>query len=149
MDTATVTGFIRVCMLCLLLNLCIADTSSCRWNTCKCLNCTYETNGKNGDECVAEDGDVCLYVSRCALSRSMQWNIHVCGREKLLTCKARFTVYDPKCPCMIRLKKNCKAIKWSGDKTCDDENNHTGCNWDGARTFNLNLLCICKYVYTV
>ena len=37
-------------MPCLLLNLCIADTSSCRWKTlqeCKCLDCTYEEK-KNG-----------------------------------------------------------------------------------------------------
>ena len=28
--------------------------------------------------------------------------------------------------------KPCEDASWKGDKTCDDENNHCGCGWDGG-----------------
>ena len=28
--------------------------------------------------------------------------------------------------------KPCKETAWKGDKTCDDDNNHCGCGWDGG-----------------
>ena len=28
--------------------------------------------------------------------------------------------------------KPCYENRWKGDKTCDDENNHCGCGWDGG-----------------
>ena len=28
--------------------------------------------------------------------------------------------------------KECADASWKGDKTCDDENNHCGCGWDGG-----------------
>ena len=28
--------------------------------------------------------------------------------------------------------KPCYGPEWKGDKTCDDENNHCGCDWDGG-----------------
>jgi len=32
----------------------------------------------------------------------------------------------------VSCNKRCKVRSWEGDGTCDDENNHCGCNWDGG-----------------
>merc|ERR1712032_1776728 len=44
--------------------------------------------------------------------------------------------YCNKCACLdeaeAKCSKPCKVISWVGNKICDDENNHCGCNWDGG-----------------
>ena len=101
------------------------------------IDCTCETNTKNGDGCVVEllklETMMAMFVCACLV-------VHCHSR-----CSGTFMFVVEKnsshakqdlqsmmqCPCMLRLK-SCKAIKWSGDKTCDDENNHAGCSWDGT-----------------
>lgn len=51
--------------------------------------------------------------------------------------KATF-LYCKECSCKdpnfkgIVCSKPCEDASWKGDKTCDDENNHCGCGWDGG-----------------
>lgn len=42
------------------------------------------------------------------------------------------TFIPPTDPCTKTIKGKCGSPKWKGDKTCDDNNNNAGCNWDGG-----------------
>lgn len=58
--------------------------------------------------------------------------------EEIAAAKKAIFKYCSDCSCKdpkyngISCSKECHESDWKGDKTCDDENNHCGCDWDGG-----------------
>ena len=80
---------------------------------------------------------VCVCVCVCVFVYLVVHYYTRCGGAVVLVVEKRKTTYlvIGAMFTYAQAKKPCKAIKWRGDKTCDDENNHAGCDWDGNRTF--------------
>merc|ERR1712048_254120 len=137
---------------------CGSDKNYAFCKACKCLDCTFKFKS---DKCTDKISGICGsknfvgdgFCDDNNNNAGCTWDGGDCcgssGKANQLKyckeCKCKDCEYKPKGDdCVSVVKGACGKPAWKGDKTCDDDNNNAGCNWDGGDCCGANNYDYCK-----